>query len=255
MSRARPVVVAMGDSITLGVGDGTQRADGSVGWASHVARALGAVTFVNLAANGARARDVARDQVPRALEADPDIVLVTAGGNDVLRSDFDPAEVRRELTSSLAALARPDRSLVVISIDRIGLFEALPAPVATAMARRVASVNRAVIAAASAAGATVLDGAAVFRETGSRAWHVDRIHPSPLGHRSLAATAVAALARTWTVVGTIPPPPRPPGLHLKVLWLAVCGVPWALKRSRDLLPQIVRVVAHELLDDRRAQSL
>ncbi len=48
---AGPVVVAMGDSVTAGVGD-----DAGMGWAFHVASMLGARRWVNLAANGVRAR-------------------------------------------------------------------------------------------------------------------------------------------------------------------------------------------------------
>ncbi len=87
-----PVVVALGDSITFGVGDGAQGPESvetaPVGWAAHVARALGASRFVNLAANGARARHLAQTQVPSALMERPDLVLLTVGGNDVLRGDF-----------------------------------------------------------------------------------------------------------------------------------------------------------------------
>ena len=35
-------MVAMGDSVTFGVGDGAQWPDGMSGWAAHVATALGA---------------------------------------------------------------------------------------------------------------------------------------------------------------------------------------------------------------------
>ncbi|MFW7415620.1 hypothetical protein [Demequina sp. SO4-18] len=50
-----PAVIAIGDSITLGVGDGIKDESGDVGWAAHTARTLGATAlFLNLAANGTR---------------------------------------------------------------------------------------------------------------------------------------------------------------------------------------------------------
>jgi lysophospholipase L1-like esterase len=246
-----PTVVAIGDSLTLGVGDGTQDSCGDVGWAAHTARALGARTFVNLAANGTRARDLAPRQLGAAIAASPDVILATAGGNDVLRGDFDPAEVERELSAALQALARPDRHIVLVTIDRIGLFDAFPGAIGDVMARRVALANGAIRAAAATVGATVVDGAAVFRLAGHRAWHIDRIHPSAYGHRQIAWTALAALSPQWCAVAPIPAAPAPPRLRERAWWLVRKGAPWAAKRSRDLIPQIAQVVTHELLEDRR----
>ena len=47
-------VVALGDSVTVGVGDIGVPA----GWAAHLSFALGAAEFTNVARLGARARDV-----------------------------------------------------------------------------------------------------------------------------------------------------------------------------------------------------
>ncbi|GIG55071.1 SGNH hydrolase [Demequina activiva] len=246
-------MVAIGDSLTLGVGDGTQDARGDVGWAAHTARALGASAFVNLAANGTRARDLVPRQLAAALAARPDVVLATAGGNDVLRGDFDPAEVERELTAALGALAHPGRRIVLVTIDRIGLFDAFPAAITDVMARRVGLANIAIRAAAATVGATVVDGAAVFRIAGRRAWHIDRIHPSAYGHRQIAWTAVAALSPQWCAVAPISPAPAAPRLRTRAWWLVRKGAPWAVKRSRDLIPQIAQAVTHELLEDRRGR--
>jgi lysophospholipase L1-like esterase len=248
---ARPTVVAIGDSLTLGVGDGTQDARGDVGWAAHTARALGAATFVNLAANGTRARDLVPRQVGPALAMRPDVVLATAGGNDVLRGDFDPAEVESALAAALTALAQPQRRIVLVTIDRIGLFDVFPSAIAEVMARRVGLANGAIRAAAASVDATVVDGAAVFRIAGHRAWHIDRIHPSAYGHRQIAWTALAALSPQWCAVNPLSPAPAAPRLRTRAWWLVRKGAPWAVKRSRDLIPDIAQVVAHELLEHRR----
>ncbi|WP_297083696.1 GDSL-type esterase/lipase family protein [uncultured Demequina sp.] len=249
----RPTVVAIGDSLTLGVGDGTQHPTGDVGWAAHTAYALGAAAFANLAENGTRARDLTRSQVAAAVAVHPDVVLASAGGNDVLRGDFDAAEVEQALRGALATLAAPRRRILVLTIDRIGLFDLLPSPVTAVMARRIAAANGAIVAAAHAAGATLVHGGAVFSDAGPRAWHIDRIHPSPLGHRRLAAAAVHELRADWPLVHPVPDPPRPPRVHARAWWLVRNGAPWAVKRSRDLIPQVARVVTHELLEERRAQ--
>ncbi len=248
-----PRVVAMGDSITLGVGDGLEDNWGQVGWASHVARATGATSFLNLAANGVRARDLAI-QLPRALAASPDVVLCTVGGNDALRGDFDPAEVERCTRETLGALACDGRTVMLATIDRIGLFDLLPRAVADVMARRAHAVNAALSAAAAPTGALVLDGAVIFTAAGSSAWHVDRIHPSQRGHRELAAAAVGTLVPRWPQLAAISPAAATPALHARLWWLTRRGLPWAARRSRDLLPQVVAVVASELRANRARVS-
>ena len=101
--------------------------------------------------------------------------------------------------------------------------------------------------------AVVVDGAAVFADVGSSAWHVDRIHPSPGGHRALAEAALGALEPVWARARPVTQAPPPPRAAHVALWLAVNGVPWAARRSRDLIPQVAQAVTHELLEDRRAR--
>ncbi|MFV0634983.1 SGNH/GDSL hydrolase family protein [Demequina sp.] len=247
-----PRVAALGDSLTFGVGD-SSTADAGGGWAAHVAASLGAPTFINLAVNGTRARDLASSQVPAAVALDPDLVLLSVGGNDVLRGDFDPIEVERCLSAALAELNRPGRRVLVLGIDRIGLFEALPRAVTSVMARRAAAANGAIIAATASAGATLIDGGAVFRAAGPRAWHIDRVHPSPLGHRRLAGAATALLEGDWPAVAPVPSAPPSPDLWSRAWWLARNGVPWVALRSRDLIPHVAKVVAHELRADQRGR--
>ncbi|MFW2514642.1 GDSL-type esterase/lipase family protein [Demequina sp. SO4-13] len=250
---AAPAIVALGDSITLGVGDGIQASGGDVGWAAHTARALGATMFLNLAANGTRAGQLAHSQLPLALAARPDVVLVTAGGNDVLRGDFDAVRVELDLRETLEQLSAPGRAVVTVTLDRIGLFDLLPRAVAAVMARRVAAANGAIRGAAVATGTIVVDGALVFRQAGAAAWHIDRIHPSAAGHRAIAAAAVAQLSSRWSPLGPIELPPPPPRTVDRAKWLIRNGAPWAARRSRDLIPQVAQAVTHEMLEDRRAR--
>src|SRR5262249_61787669 len=81
---------ALGDSITLGLGDPVP-AGGWRGWAVFLAEGLPVGQLHNLATTGARAADVERTQLPRALELRPDVASVVVGINDTLRRGFDPA--------------------------------------------------------------------------------------------------------------------------------------------------------------------
>lgn len=248
----RPVVVAMGDSIAVGVGElepGTPRA----GFAAHVAHALDAREFVNVAANGARAASVAHEQLPRALMARPDVVLISVGGNDVLRGDFNPQHVRDHLAETVMRLDRPGRTIMVLGLTRIGLFDVFPEAVRRVMGARVDATNTA-LALACAGRAVFLPGARALSSAGASAFHIDRIHPSPRGHRAIATTALATLEPEWNQRRPIPEPAPMPHIGLQIAWLAVHGVPWVVKRSRDLLPHVTRVVAHELLEERRTRA-
>lgn len=248
-----PSVVAMGDSITVGVGDTAVEGHAGGGWAAHVATALGSTSFNNLAANGVRVRDLAHSQLPSALMAQPDLVLLSAGGNDVLRGDFDPVEIAHCLRSVLDRLDRPGRSVVVMSLDHIRLCEVLPRPVASVMRGRIDRANDALRDAVAGTPTTLVDGPAVMRKEGPAGWHIDRIHPSARGHRALAQAALDALHGTYCVTSSMSAPAPTPLLREQAWWLARHGTPWMIKRSRDLIPHIAQVVTHEILEERRSQ--
>src|SRR5690606_4327677 len=100
-----PAVVALGDSITAGVGDavGPDAAHGP-GWAAHLALLADSARFENLARNGARTQTVIAEQLDLALASGADLATLVIGGNDALRSDFSPADVARRLTICVDAL-------------------------------------------------------------------------------------------------------------------------------------------------------
>jgi hypothetical protein len=77
---------ALGDSITVGMGD---PAPGR-GWAALLASTLPQPELHNLATLGALAADVERAQLPAATALRPDVASVVVGINDTLRGDFDP---------------------------------------------------------------------------------------------------------------------------------------------------------------------
>jgi lysophospholipase L1-like esterase len=89
--------VALGDSLTEGVGD--PAGDGWRGWAALLSGGLAAkdVDFTNLAVSGAQTRDVLERQTPAALDLRPDIVAVVIGVNDTLRCTFDIHAVAERL--------------------------------------------------------------------------------------------------------------------------------------------------------------
>jgi lysophospholipase L1-like esterase len=76
--------VALGDSITVGMGDPAPEGAGWRGWAALLAASLPQPVIHNLATLGALAVDVERTQLPAATELKPDVASVVVGINDTL---------------------------------------------------------------------------------------------------------------------------------------------------------------------------
>lgn len=283
-------LVALGDSITAGVGDtiGPDAAHGP-GWAAHLAAVLGVAEFSNLATNGARSRDVADTQLDAALALRPRLATVLVGGNDVLRSDFDARFTLADLHRCVGELRRAGTDVVLVRLPVIGLFELTPRLVRRVMRRRVALINAAVdeVAAAvlpppsSSVGRTeigpstdrsqgngpsspaarpgrvvVVDAVEAIAPAGAKAWHIDRVHPSPAGHRRLAlgvATALADVDPAYAAAARaarLPAAPDPPTARQRLVWLLRAGLPWCVRRGRDFLPGLLRSVVHDLRSER-----
>ena len=256
-STLQPVrtLVALGDSTAAGLGD-PMPGGGWRGFPVLLAEALGA-RLATPAVTGARMADVRRDQLPAALAAAPDVVVIFVGMNDTLRSDFDPVRLRADLAATVAALRSAGAHVLVMRYhDHTRVFP-LPAPLRRALWRRVVALNMAVDAVVeetvvtdTGAGIGVLDLDALPGGYEPAAWAIDRLHPSELGHRMLAAGLAALLASAgFAVPGQVSLQcgggREVTALH-RVAWLVFKGVPWLVRRGRDLGPVIVQGLAGEL---------
>ena len=118
--------VALGDSFTEGIGDPEERSPGGHrGWADRVAEVLGSSTedfaYANLAVRGRLLKQIIDEQSEAALALRPDLISVSAGGNDIIHPGTDPDEVfthvQEVLPDTLAVLdksvAEDNDSIVV----------------------------------------------------------------------------------------------------------------------------------------------
>lgn len=230
-------VAALGDSVTVGVGD----VGAPSGWAAHLAWSLGADRFVNAAKLGARARDVATEQTPVALRLRPQLATVLVGGNDVLRGDFQATAVADDVERTVAGLVATGSDVVVVLLH--DPREVLPAPrlIRDVLSERASWVNHEVTARLAGAERVALVDPMRSPVTVTReAWSVDRLHPSAVGHRALAQMAMEALAPMgWLPYRPVLPPTADvPSRATRAWWLLRHGTPWCAKRSRDLLPEL-----------------
>ena len=247
-------IISMGDSSVFGVGDhGNDIPSVGYGWTGRLAHDLKAKRFVNVAKNGARARHLPTNQLPAVLAFRPHIALLCIGTNDVLRGDFSIEEIRgavEEICKSVAALG----SLVVI----LGLPDPLrtaPGPLALRriLSSRVLALNELLVEIAD-------DGYAIFIPTWEskiaherEMWHVDRMHPSAIGHQHIADLVRRKLSlprRSSNKIPTIVNRSK----KFEMYWLITNGGKWFLKRSVDLIPALIWLVVSETMRNRRQRS-
>ncbi|MFJ5899723.1 SGNH/GDSL hydrolase family protein [Streptomyces sp. NPDC093064] len=251
--------VALGDSLTEGVGDPT--GDGWRGWAALLAGGLAekpsAVEFTNLAVSGAQTRDVLERQTPAGLELRPDVVSVVVGVNDTLRRTFDIHAVAARLDRVFAAFTGRGAVLLTACLPDPGAMLGLPDALARPLARRQRAVNTVVHALSERYGAVHLHADAGQWLTDRAMWSADRLHPGERGHRQLAVRFHALLAETGVASGPAPSPEPEfpaPTRSASLWWLATAGTAWVARRCTDLLPQLLTLAADELRHHARGTS-
>ncbi|MET8825486.1 SGNH/GDSL hydrolase family protein [Streptomyces sp. NPDC004610] len=255
----RPVrFVALGDSLTEGVGDPTGK--GWRGWAALLAAGLveHPADFANLAVSGAQTRDVLETQLPAALALRPDVASVVVGVNDTLRAGFDIQAVAARLDAVYAAFAGRGTLVLTVCLPDPGTMMGLPGALADPLARRQRAVNTVVHALSERYGAVHLHAADGGWTTDRAMWSADRMHPSERGHRQLALRSHALLTAAGVPPGGPAPSAEPespaPTRSAALWWLATAGTAWVVRRCGDLLPQLLRLAVDEVRHRARGTS-
>jgi lysophospholipase L1-like esterase len=238
---------ALGDSITLGVGDPAPDG-GWRGWAALLAQSLRGGRLVNLAGNGAKAADVERAQLPRALELRPDVASVVVGINDTLRAGFDGARIQAALAHVAGSLSAAGAVVLTMRLPDPGMMLGLPAALARPLGRRLQVINEAMDQVAEQFGTLHFDAAADLATCDRRMWSADRLHPSERGHRYIAGRFHDQLAARRIPLGPRPgvEPTSPPPTRLDTAaWMATKGTAWVLRRCTDLVPYLLFMALRE----------
>ena len=242
---------ALGDSITLGIGDPAGR-DGRAwrGWAALLAAGLTEPDLHILAASGACAADIEREQLPRALALRPDIASVIFGINDTLRPGFDPELIESAAAHTVGALRASGAQVLTMRLPDAGWMLRLPGALARPLGRRTQQVNAVMDAVSARFGTLHFDAAGTPETYDRQMWAVDRLHPNERGHRLIARSFHGLLAAAGHQLGPVPDaePANPPPTRLaQVAWMATMGTGWVLRRSTDLVPHLLALAAGELL--------
>ena len=228
--------VAIGDSFTEGIGDPEPASPGgNRGWADRVAEVLAEGTndfaYANLAIRGRLLQQILDEQVEPALELKPDLVSVSAGGNDIIRPGTDPDEVAARFETGLARLSSTGATVVMFNGPDIGMT-----PVLSRVRGKVAIYNENLRALAQKYDAVVADMWALRELSDPRMWAPDRLHFSPVGHQAVARMVLASL----NVENDLEPFAAEPLQRTAwrqaraedAVWARTHFVPWVLRRLR-----------------------
>ncbi|HEX3612735.1 MAG TPA: GDSL-type esterase/lipase family protein [Sporichthyaceae bacterium] len=221
------VHVSLGDSIASGEGVGLEVAPADT-WAGLLAAAADA-PFVPLARGGAPVAAVIRDQLPVALEHQPDLAYVCVGLNDLFRSGGATEQAPAAIAELVRELRQDGTRVVVTRLHDPTRILPFPGRLGRSIRAHVAAINECLDDFRSDAGVHLLDVAPLTEQP--ECWAVDRMHPSAHGHRMLAAHAAAGLGLRIDVG----PAPAAPSAAAWWFWLARHGVPWLAARTPELI--------------------
>jgi lysophospholipase L1-like esterase len=249
--------VALGDSITLGIGDPIRlepppgRRKGKRawrGWAALLAETLPDPALHIVAGNGAQMTDLERDQLPAALQLRPDIASVVIGVNDTLRPNFDPDRLAESSAHVIGALRAAGADVLTMRLPDPGRMLHLPDVLAKPLARRARLLNDVIDQMVERFGTLHFDAAGDACVYDPSMWAVDRLHPSERGHRHIARRFHALLTEAGHVLKPAPgaePMNEPPTQLEQFAWMATKGTAWVLRRSTDLVPSLLAMAYDE----------
>ncbi|HZE48820.1 MAG TPA: SGNH/GDSL hydrolase family protein [Jatrophihabitantaceae bacterium] len=193
--------VVIGDSMAAGVGDDVPGYP-SGGWAATVARVLRRVhpdlAYLNLGERDRYAAEVREQQLPPALAFRPDLAVVLAGGNDMLRRRFDVDVMADELDAMVGALSEHASAVVTFGPMDITRSDIALGDGGAVLGERLRAYGEAVGERARRHGAAHIvmteHPAAAQRST----YSADLLHLSARGHAVIAAETVRRLAQLAT---------------------------------------------------------
>ncbi|MET1052038.1 MAG: SGNH/GDSL hydrolase family protein [Mycetocola sp.] len=228
--------VAIGDSFTEGIGDPEPSLpDGHRGWADRVAEVLAQnvddFAYANLAVRGRLIAQIVDEQVDAALELKPDLISISAGGNDVIRPGTDPDVTAARMEEAITRLSRDHATIVLFTGVDVGF-----SPVFRGIRGKVAIYNENIRAIAARHDCVVADLWSLTAVQDARMWSPDRLHFNPLGHHTVARMVLDALA-VDNDLEHLKPEPVPSTTWRKarasdIVWAREYLVPWVLRRIR-----------------------
>ncbi|MET4636953.1 lysophospholipase L1-like esterase [Mycetocola sp. 2940] len=228
--------VAVGDSFTEGIGDPEPSLPGGHrGWADRVAEVLAQgvedFAYANLAVRGKLIAQIVAEQVEPALDLHPDLISISAGGNDMIRPGSDPDLTAARMEEGVRRLRRDNATVVMFTAVDVGF-----SPVFRGIRGKVAIYNENLRAVAAKYDCIVADLWSLTDVQDTRMWSPDRLHLNALGYHTVARMVLDALA-VENDLQPLKPEPMPLSTWRQartsdLAWAREYLVPWVIRRIR-----------------------
>ncbi|WP_072313942.1 SGNH/GDSL hydrolase family protein [Agrococcus sp. Marseille-P2731] len=228
--------VALGDSFTEGVGDEEPDLPNGVrGWADRVAEELARTRpdfeYANLAIRGRLLAQIESEQLETAVALEPDLVTISAGGNDLIRPSGDPDVLAARLDAIVGRLRAGGAQVVLFNGPDIAMT-----PVLRSIRGKVGIYNANLFGVAAKHGAVMADMWSARHLQQPQMWAPDRLHFSAYGHHAIAILVLDALGVQHELT-PMAPEPLPPRTRQQVRmedlhWAREHLAPWIVRRLR-----------------------
>ncbi|MFD0312725.1 SGNH/GDSL hydrolase family protein [Streptomyces flavalbus] len=192
-------LAVLGDSVTAGVMDplpGYLHRSFADRFTDALAATRPGFAAVNLAEPHLLLHEIRDQQLIPALEFEPDVVMVSAGGNDAFRG-FDAEALRADLASLLTPLAESGALVITIGLFDLARSGLVPPEHAEGMARRFDDLDRITADLAHRLGGIHVDTHHHPLAADPDIYAADRVHANARGHAVAFAAITTTLAQRF----------------------------------------------------------
>jgi lysophospholipase L1-like esterase len=186
----------IGDSVAQGAGDPVPGYS-DLPWCDRIASELRVhqpdLAYLNLGAGDARAPQVLATQLEPALAFRPDLAIVVCGGNDAMRSSYDPSAVNAVLEQLVTALRRAGADVITVSMFDITQAPAFTEKLLKSARERMLRLSAETAALAQRLGTIHVHCTGHPAERDPDVYSTDGIHATMRVHQICAAIAIRRL--------------------------------------------------------------
>lgn len=181
-------IVALGDSLTVGLGDETGHDGKPYGWLGRLTTSLNTdnsdANSLNLAEVSAVTAQARFKQLPAALQRYSDVASLIIGMNDAI-GNFNPKHYERDYSEIVARLTEHCPILLTATLPDISRQLGQNDDIAAGISTNILQANE-TIRKVSAYHDTVLYDAWATTSMATGIWSQDGLHPNARGHSAIA---------------------------------------------------------------------